>query len=41
MDSRTHLLLSRQTSRELRQAADRHRLAKLAAASARTRRTKA
>jgi hypothetical protein len=38
MDSWTHLMLSQQNSRELRQAAARHQLAKLAAMSARTRR---
>jgi hypothetical protein len=38
MDTWTALILSRQTSRELRRNAARHRLATLAAASARTRR---
>jgi hypothetical protein len=39
MDSWTALTLSRQTSRELQCNAARHRLVKLAAGSARTRRT--
>jgi hypothetical protein len=38
MDTWTALILSRQTARELRRNADRHRLATLAAAAARTRR---
>ena len=38
MDTWTALILSRQTARELRRNAARHRLATLAAASARTRR---
>jgi hypothetical protein len=38
MDSWTHLMLSHQKSRELRQAAARHQVTKLAAMSARTRR---
>ncbi|CCG02309.1 hypothetical protein [Blastococcus saxobsidens] len=37
MDAWTALVLSRQTARELQRDAARHRLAKLAAASARTR----
>lgn len=36
MDSWTHLMLSHRNSHELRQAAARHQLAKLAAMSART-----
>jgi hypothetical protein len=39
MDSWTALMLSRQNSRELQCNAARHRLAKLAGGSARTRRT--
>ncbi len=38
MDNWTHLMLSQQKSVELRQAAARHQVAKLAAMSARTRR---